>query len=83
MGMGRIAALTAALLRHLPGVTLAAVVRSASLPQQAQLLTTLERLAADVEGLGIVAPGVILIGGAVREAQLQQFAQSHAMQAIA
>ncbi|MGV1108618.1 uroporphyrinogen-III C-methyltransferase [Xanthomonas translucens] len=83
MGMGRIAALTAGLLRHLPGVTPAAVVQSASLPQQAQLLTTLERLAADVEGQGIGAPGVILIGGAVGEAQVQAFAQSHAMQAIA
>ncbi|MBN6150989.1 uroporphyrinogen-III C-methyltransferase [Xanthomonas sp. AmX2] len=82
MGMGRVASLAAGLLRHLPGDTPAAVVQSASLPQQAQLLTTLDRLAADVDGLSAGAPGVILVGGAVGLAQVQAV-QMHAMHATA
>lgn len=71
MGMGRVATLAASLLRHLPADTPAAVVQSASLPQQVQLLTTLGHLVTDAAALAPGAPGVILVGGAVGEAQVQ------------
>ena len=49
MGMNRMASLAASLLAHLPAETPAAIVQSASQPNEAQLLTTLGRLAADAQ----------------------------------
>lgn len=68
MGMGRIDSIAAGLLRHLPASTPAAVVQSASRPEEVQLLSTLGRLADDAARLGLGSPGVILVGGALEAA---------------
>jgi uroporphyrin-III C-methyltransferase len=70
MGMNRMASLADALLAHLPADTPAAIVQSASQPEQAQLLTTLGRLAADAQRTGLGSPGVILVGAAMAAATL-------------
>ncbi|MEZ0470058.1 uroporphyrinogen-III C-methyltransferase [Luteimonas salinilitoris] len=68
MGMGRIESTAGALLRHLPATTPAAIVQSASQPEETQLLTTLGRLAADAQRSGLGSPGVILVGAVLAEA---------------
>jgi uroporphyrin-III C-methyltransferase len=45
-------------------------VQSASQPNEAQLLTTLGRLAADAHRTGLGSPGVILVGAALATAML-------------
>lgn len=70
MGMNRMASLAAALLAHLPADTPAAIVQSASQPEQAQLLTTLGRLSADAQRTGLGSPGVILVGAALATAMV-------------
>ncbi|MFC3550506.1 uroporphyrinogen-III C-methyltransferase [Lysobacter cavernae] len=68
MGMRRIESLAAGLLRQLPAHTPAAVVQSASQPDEARLLTTLGRLTADARALRLASPGVILVGAALAQA---------------
>lgn len=69
MGMGRIASIAAALMRHLPPDTPAAVVQAASQPGQTRLLSCLRRLADDAAGACRGGgPGVILVGAALGEA---------------
>jgi uroporphyrin-III C-methyltransferase len=70
MGMNRMASLAASLLAHLPADTPAAIVQSASQPNEAQLLTTLGRLTADAHRTGLGSPGVILVGAALATAML-------------
>jgi uroporphyrin-III C-methyltransferase len=67
MGMRRIDRLAAALLRHLPADTPAAMVMAASQPGEQRLLTRLGQLAAAAGGLTAGQPGVILVGGAIGE----------------
>jgi uroporphyrin-III C-methyltransferase len=55
---------------HLPAQTPAAVVQAASQPDEARLLTTLDRLAAEARHAGLGSPGVILIGAALAEAEV-------------
>ncbi|WP_192906713.1 uroporphyrinogen-III C-methyltransferase [Luteimonas marina] len=69
MGMRRIESLARALLRHLPACTPVAVVQVASQPGECRLLTTLHALALEAAGLVPGAPGVILVGPALGEAQ--------------
>ncbi|GAB3625885.1 Uroporphyrinogen-III C-methyltransferase [Pandoraea terrae] len=68
MGMHRIDGLCASLLAHLRADTPAAVVQWAGSPNERRLLTRLDRLAADAEAAGMASPSVILIGGAIGEA---------------
>lgn len=68
MGMNRMESLAASLLSHLPADTPAAVVQAVSQPGQAQLVTTLDRLAADAQRTGLGSPGVILVGAALATA---------------
>ena len=68
MGMNRMASVAAALLPHLPADTPVAVVQAASQPEETQLLTTLDRLAADAHLVHLGSPGVILVGAALAEA---------------
>lgn len=77
MGMGRIGAVAAALLRHLPADTPAAIVQSASQAGERRLLATLHGLDEAAQAMEPGAPGVILVGPALAEATCVQ-AQSAA-----
>ncbi|WP_269082671.1 uroporphyrinogen-III C-methyltransferase [Amantichitinum ursilacus] len=70
MGMSRIDSLTAALLRHLPTHTPAAIVQWASTPQERRLVSTLAKLAGTSRAPGFGSPGIILVGDAVAEAEV-------------
>ncbi|MFT4198883.1 MAG: uroporphyrinogen-III C-methyltransferase [Pseudoxanthomonas sp.] len=82
MGMRRLDALTAELLRHLPATTPAAIVRAASRADQSQLLTTLGQLAALAAAMpGDDGPGLILVGAALAAALAAQQALPSPLQA--
>jgi uroporphyrin-III C-methyltransferase len=82
MGVARLAALQSGLLtgspvdghagatdptrRGLSADTPAAVVQHASLPHERRLLTTLGRLEADVEAVGLGSPAILIIGDVLR-----------------
>lgn len=67
MGVARVAAIQAGLLAGgmAPG-TPVAVVQSASLPAQRQLLSTLQALPDDLQGSGLASPSIIIVGEVVR-----------------
>ena len=69
MGMTRIQSLTQALLRHLPPDTPAAIVQSASLPDEVRLFATLDQLSEQSDKAWPDRPGVILVGRAVAQAR--------------
>ncbi|KND62229.1 Uroporphyrinogen-III methyltransferase [Candidatus Burkholderia verschuerenii] len=69
MGMSRIAGITTALLASLPAHTPAAVVQHAGSAQEKRVVSTLERIADDAHAARLGSPAVILIGGAIGEAQ--------------
>ena len=67
MGIARVRQIQAALLAGgKSGATPVAVVRSATGAGQAQLITTLARLADDLAGSGIGSPSIIVVGEVVR-----------------
>ena len=68
MGLRRSGAIAAALLRHLPASTPAAIVFGASGAYERRLLTRLDRLADITAEHGAGLPGVILVGPAIGEA---------------
>ena len=68
MGMRRIGSLAQSLLQHLPADTPVAVVQAASQPCEHRLLTSLAALVDDAAALAPGAPGVILVGMAMRNA---------------
>ena len=70
MGMTRLQSLTTSLLRHLPAQTPAAIVQSASLPDEGRVLTTLGQLLEKAGEARLGSPGVILVGAALAEACL-------------
>lgn len=53
----------------LPAATPAAVIQHASRPEQREIVTTLERLAADIRAAGMGSPGIIVVGENVRYAR--------------
>ena len=67
MGVARVAAIQAGLLAGgmAPG-TPVAVVQSASLPAQRQLLSTLQALPDDLQASGLASPSIIVVGEVVR-----------------
>lgn len=69
MGMSRIDSLSTALLQHLPAHTPAAIVQWASTAQERRLVCPLSRLAGQAHAAGFGSPGIILVGGAVAEAE--------------
>lgn len=68
MGMSRIESLAAALNRHLPAATPAAIVEWASTARERRALTSLEHLAETAARERFASPSVILIGEAIGEA---------------
>ena len=69
MGMGRIASVTAALLRHLPAGTPVAIVQAASLAGECNVVSTLGDVVDAASSLQAGQPGVILVGPALGEAR--------------
>ncbi len=69
MGVTSIDALQSGLRRGLPGATPAAVVQYASLPQQRQLVCSLEALAASVRAERIGSPAIVIVGDVLRGVQ--------------
>ncbi len=69
MGMARLASLAAGLLPHLPADTPVAIVQSASRADEHRCLTTLGALCALSPAGSTQAPGVILVGPALAQAQ--------------
>jgi uroporphyrin-III C-methyltransferase len=68
MGMGRLPAIVAGLMRHLPADTPAAIVQSASQPGEHRVVATLGGLVDAAAPLPAGAPGLILAGPALAEA---------------
>lgn len=68
MGMKRIESLAAALNRHLPPTTPAAIVEWACTARERRALTRLDRLAETAAREGFASPSVILVGDAIGEA---------------
>lgn len=56
----------------------AAVIQHATLPQQRVITTTLARLAADIEALGMVSPAILVIGEVAATRIARQTALTHA-----
>ena len=70
MGLRNLEAIAAALLRAgLPGGTAAAVIASATLPQQRVLVSSLERIAAESQDADLAAPALVVIGDIVSTRQ--------------
>jgi uroporphyrin-III C-methyltransferase len=68
MGVQRLAAIQAGLLTALPAGTPAALVQSASTPQQRHLLGTLGSVVADARAAGIGSPAILIVGDVVKGA---------------
>jgi uroporphyrin-III C-methyltransferase len=68
MGVSRVQALQDVLLTELDGATLAAVVQSASLPQQRQVVVRLDELAQTVQHGGITSPAILVVGDVLKAA---------------
>ncbi len=66
MGMARLADLQQGLLAALPPDTPAAVVQHVGSPEERQLVSTLARLAADVQAGGFGSPAILVIGDVLR-----------------
>ena len=70
MGLRNLEAVAAALTRAgLPGGTPAAVIASATLPQQRVLVSSLERIAAEAHAADLAAPALVVIGDIVSTRQ--------------
>jgi uroporphyrin-III C-methyltransferase len=70
MGLRNLEAVAAALMRAgLPGGTPAAVIASATLPQQRVLVSSLERIAAESQAAALAAPALVVIGDIVSTRQ--------------
>lgn len=70
MGLRNLEAVAAALMRAgLPGGTPAAVIASATLPQQRVLVSSLERIAAEAQAAALAAPALVVIGDIVSTRQ--------------
>ena len=70
MGLRNLEAVAAALMRAgLPGGTPAAVIASATLPQQRVLVSSLERIAAESHAADLAAPALVVIGDIVSTRQ--------------
>jgi uroporphyrin-III C-methyltransferase len=70
MGLRNIGAVADALMRGgLPAGTPAAVIASATLPQQQVLVSSLERIAAEAQTANLAAPALVVIGDIVRTRQ--------------
>ena len=70
MGLRNLEAVAAALMRAgLPGGTPAAVIASATLPQQRVLVSSLERIAAEAQAADLAAPALVVIGDIVNTRQ--------------
>jgi uroporphyrin-III C-methyltransferase len=70
MGLRNLEAVAAALLRAgLPGGTPAAVIASATLPQQRVMVSSLERIAAESQDADLAAPALVVIGDIVSTRQ--------------
>jgi uroporphyrin-III C-methyltransferase len=70
MGLRNLEAVAAALMRAgLPGGTPAAVIASATLPQQRVLVSSLERITAEAQAADLAAPALVVIGDIVRTRQ--------------
>lgn len=70
MGLRNLEAVAAALMRAgLPGGTPAAVIASATLPQQRVLVSSLERIAAEAHAADLAAPALVVIGDIVSTRQ--------------
>jgi uroporphyrin-III C-methyltransferase len=70
MGLRNLEAVAAALMRAgLPGGTPAAVIASATLPQQRVLVSSLERIAAESQAADLAAPALVVIGDIVSTRQ--------------
>lgn len=66
MGMGRLAHIAGQLLQHgLPGDTPAAAIQHGTRPEQRQVLSTLDGLAADVAAAQLGSPALLVIGRTV------------------
>lgn len=71
MGMGNLARITQQLMQHgLPATTPAAAIQHGTLPQQRQLVTTLEQLAGLVVALDFSSPAIVVIGKVVKFAEM-------------
>jgi len=68
MGLGRVATVAAALLRHLPAQTPAAIVLAASRADERRIVTTLARLHEHADAGQGGGPGLILVGAALAAA---------------
>ena len=77
MGVAAIDALQAGLLQSLPADTPAAVVQHASLPQQRQLVCTLDSLATQVRAEGIGSPAVVIVGDVLQALRRLAQPQEH------
>ncbi len=70
MGLRNLDAVAAALMRAgLPASTPAAVIASATLPQQQVLVSSLERIAAESQAANVAAPALVVIGDIVSTRQ--------------
>jgi uroporphyrin-III C-methyltransferase len=70
MGLRNLHAVAAALMRGgLPAGTPAAVIASATLPQQQVLVSSLERVATEAQTANLAAPALVVIGAIVRTRQ--------------
>jgi uroporphyrin-III C-methyltransferase len=68
MGVSSASDIQAQLLTGLPGATPVAIVQNASLPDQREALTTLDRLCEVLAREGLASPSVIVVGDVVRGA---------------
>jgi uroporphyrin-III C-methyltransferase len=68
MGVSRVQSLQDALLTELDAATPAAVVQSASLPQQRQVVVSLGELAEAVRRCGISSPAILVVGDVLKAA---------------
>jgi uroporphyrin-III C-methyltransferase len=74
MGVAQAPRVQSGLLAELPGATPVAVVQYASLPQQREVVTTLDDLDAAIEREGLGSPAIIIVGNVLRSLELQQAA---------
>ena len=82
MGMARLGEVQAALAPALGGQTPAAVVQHAGQPHERRLVTTLDRLVADVRAQGLGSPAIVLVGDVLQaQAAMHQDEASRVLQA--
>ena len=82
MGMARLGEVQAALAPAVGGQTPAAVVQHAGQPHERRLVTTLDRLVADVRAQGLGSPAIVLVGDVLQaQAAMHQDEASRVLQA--